>query len=135
MPRLAELLRQMEQQRQAPASDVSPIPAEAPLLPPPPPSLELEKEEEERHHIHVELTSEQLQKLIDAVLPEVMSVKQLARYLQKGPGWVSDMARRGIIPATKMGNSWRFVRRTVDEWLLGRVSVSMRERREGDSNK
>jgi excisionase family DNA binding protein len=100
-----------------------------------PPLLPVEEEEEERREVHVELTSEQLEKLIDAIVPEVMSADQLARYLQKGRGWVCLMARKGIIPAYKMGNSWRFTRKTVDAWLLRQVSASLAGKSGGDSNK
>jgi len=93
------------------------------------------EEVEERQHVHVELTSEQLQRLIDAILPEVMSVEQLGRYLQKGRGWISQMARRGQIPAFKMGNSWRFLKKAVDEWLLARLPSVMGDKSGGQSNK
>lgn len=79
--------------------------------------------------MRVELTSEQLERLIDAVVPEVMSADQMARYLQKGRDWVCRMARGGHIPAFKMGNSWRFMRKAVDEWLLRGVFASARDKR------
>ena len=136
MPRLAELLRQMEVRREGSAPPLpSPVPealeVQEPILRP----VVEEEEEEELHHVHVELTSEQLQRLIDAVVPEVMSAEQLARYLQKGRDWVCRMARSGVIPAFKMGNSWRFMRTAVDEWLLGEVSASARDRSRGNLNK
>lgn len=137
MPRLAELLRQMEVRREGAVPPLPPpvpeaIEVEEPILPP---VVEEEEEEEELHHVHVELTSEQLQKLIDAVVPEVMSAEQMARYLQKGRDWVCRMARRGLIPGVKVGNSWRFMRTAVDEWLRGQLSASARDKSRENVNK
>jgi len=136
MPRLAELLRQMEQERPTawpPASPAAPI-EETEVAPTPVVAVE-EEEEEEGHHVHVHLTSEQLQRLIDAILPEVMSAGQLARYLQKGRDWVCKLARKGEIPAFKMGNSWRFLKKAVDEWLVRQIPSVAEDKSREHSNK
>ena len=136
--RLADLLRQMQQRGEAPAA-VQPsagVPREVEV--PEPARVEESKEKgDERHTIHVELTSHQLERLIEAAVSEVMNAEQLARYLQKGKDWVRRMARTGHIPAAKVGNSWRFIRKEVDMWLLGlgRASTSGRGESGRDSNK
>lgn len=48
---------------------------------------------------------------------EVMTIKQLAEYLQLPVPTVYQMAKTGKLPAAKVGKHWRFQRETIDEWL------------------
>ena len=47
----------------------------------------------------------------------VMTVSQVARYLNVVPDTIYRKARRGEIPAVKMGKVWRFPKETLDTWL------------------
>jgi len=47
----------------------------------------------------------------------VMNVDEVARYLGVVPDTVYRKARRGEIPAVKMGKMWRFPKETLDKWL------------------
>lgn len=47
----------------------------------------------------------------------VLTVKQVAKYLQIGERSVYRLAREGKIPATKILNKWRFDRREIDKIL------------------
>jgi excisionase family DNA binding protein len=47
----------------------------------------------------------------------VMTVRQLSTYLQVSHGHVYEMARRGRIPAIRLGRKWRFRREQIDRWL------------------
>ena len=49
--------------------------------------------------------------------PEVMTVAQLAAYLQLNPQVVYRHVREGHIPATRIGQTLRFPKRVVDAWL------------------
>ncbi|MBI2059866.1 MAG: helix-turn-helix domain-containing protein [Nitrospirae bacterium] len=56
---------------------------------------------------------------------EIMTVKQVADYLQMESHTVYKMARLGEIPSFKVSGRWRFKRDLIDEWFreksLGRV--------------
>jgi len=50
-------------------------------------------------------------------MPQLMTVDETARLLRIHPETLREKARRGEIPATKLGRQWRFVREQVDAWL------------------
>jgi excisionase family DNA binding protein len=58
-------------------------------------------------------------------LPQVMTVDQVAGYLQLSKRTVYNMAAAGEIPAAKVGDQWRFFRPELDRWLerLSRANV------------
>ena len=47
----------------------------------------------------------------------LMTVEELAKYLEVDAGSVLDWAKQGRIPAQKEGSSWRFDRTKVDSWI------------------
>lgn len=49
---------------------------------------------------------------------EVMTVAEVADLLHLPTSTVYDLARRGVIPACRLGRTWRFVRPRIEE-LLG----------------
>lgn len=51
-------------------------------------------------------------------LPQVMTVDQVAAYLQVGKRTIYGMATAGTIPAAKVGDQWRFFRPVIDAWLI-----------------
>lgn len=53
--------------------------------------------------------------------PEVLTVKQVAEYLQIDPQSVYKMAQRDKIPCTKIAGQWRFKKSILDEWLTKRI--------------
>jgi excisionase family DNA binding protein len=54
--------------------------------------------------------------------PEVMTVKQVAEYLQIDPQSVYKMAQRDKIPCAKIAGQWRFKKSVLDEWLAKKIS-------------
>jgi len=50
-------------------------------------------------------------------MTELMTVQELADYLRVTGKTIYRLLRRGRIPATKVGRSWRFDKASVDEWL------------------
>ena len=50
-------------------------------------------------------------------MTQIMTVDEVARYLGVVPDTVYRKARRGEIPAVKMGKMWRFPKETLDRWL------------------
>ncbi len=57
--------------------------------------------------------------------PQVMTVDQVAAYLQLSKRTVYNMAAAGELPAAKVGDQWRFFRPEIDRWLarLSRATV------------
>lgn len=52
-----------------------------------------------------------------AAFPPVMTVEQVAAYLQVGDRSVYKMAQDGEIPAVKLAGQWRFYKPEIDRWL------------------
>lgn len=52
---------------------------------------------------------------------EVMTLTEVAEYLQLAERTVLRMAQRGEIPAAKVASQWRFIRSLVREWLVGQM--------------
>lgn len=50
-------------------------------------------------------------------MSEVMTLEQTAKYLHLHPVTLRNKARKGLIPACKMGREWRFIREQLDSWL------------------
>ena len=48
---------------------------------------------------------------------QLMSVEQVAEYLQLTRSTVYDWDQKGKIPAIKLGQVWRFRRKEIDGWL------------------
>jgi excisionase family DNA binding protein len=47
----------------------------------------------------------------------VMTVKEVAAYLQIDESTVTRLAKRGDLPGKKVGYLWRFNRAVIDAWL------------------
>ena len=47
----------------------------------------------------------------------IMNVDEVAKYLGVVPDTIYRKARRGEIPAVKMGKVWRFPKEVLDQWL------------------
>lgn len=56
--------------------------------------------------------------------PEVMTLEQVAEYLQLPPSLVLRKVRHGEIPAAKIGRCWRVRKTTIDEWLDEEAQMS-----------
>lgn len=50
-------------------------------------------------------------------MPDLLSPKQLAEYLQLSQRTIYRLLERGDIPAVKVGGQWRFRKVAVDAWL------------------
>jgi len=49
--------------------------------------------------------------------PDVMTVEQLAAYLQIAKSTLYKLAQEGKVPGQKVGKHWRFSKAAIDEWL------------------
>ena len=48
---------------------------------------------------------------------EIMTVKQIAQYLQMDEHTIYRLARSGQIPAIKIAGQWRFKKDVIDKWI------------------
>ena len=53
---------------------------------------------------------------------EIMTVRQVADYLQIDPQSVYKMAQRNKIPCAKIAGQWRFKKTILDEWLTKKIT-------------
>ncbi len=49
---------------------------------------------------------------------DVLTAREVAELLHLPTSTVYDLARRGLIPAHRVGRAWRFVRQEIEQWLL-----------------
>jgi len=54
--------------------------------------------------------------------PGYMTIEEVADYLQISEESLYKYARRGIIPAAKVGRHWRFEKHAIDEWMAVNMS-------------
>jgi excisionase family DNA binding protein len=59
--------------------------------------------------------------------PIVMTVEDLAAYLQVHPSTIYRLLKSRFIPAFKIGSDWRFNREAVDRWITQRESQYLSE--------
>lgn len=49
--------------------------------------------------------------------PEVMTIDDLAAYLQVSKSSLYKLAQEGKVPGQKVGKHWRFHKSVIDRWL------------------
>ena len=54
---------------------------------------------------------------------KLMTLSEVAGYLQVAEKTVMRMINRGEIPAIKIGSQWRFSRSMIDDWILSNMQV------------
>ena len=59
---------------------------------------------------------------------KLMTVKEVAEYLQLDEHTIYRMARKGEIPAYKVAGQWRFKRKLIEQWLEKHATKNQRER-------
>jgi PTS system nitrogen regulatory IIA component len=50
-------------------------------------------------------------------MPDLLTAKQLAEFLQLSQRSIYRLLERGELPATKIGGQWRFRQAAIDEWI------------------
>ncbi|MBU2529855.1 MAG: helix-turn-helix domain-containing protein [Elusimicrobia bacterium] len=48
---------------------------------------------------------------------QLLTIKQVAKYLQLDETTIYSYAQKAKIPAIKVGYNWRFKREDIDDWL------------------
>ena len=62
-------------------------------------------------------------------MPEIMTTKELAKYLRLHQITICKFAAEGKIPAVRVGKVWRFDREAIDKWIGKGQSKGMPKRR------
>ena len=70
---------------------------------------------------------------------EIMTVKQIAKYLQMDEHTIYNLSRSGKIPSIKIAGQWRFKKDVIDKWIseesLERVFQNMKSSTAGRNEK
>ena len=69
---------------------------------------------------------------LESAESEIMTLAEVAEYLQLAERTVLRMAQRGDIPAAKVASQWRFMRPLVREWLVGQMQAFPAPQAAGD---
>lgn len=56
-------------------------------------------------------------------MKEVMTLEEVAEYLQVSEKSVLRMAQSGKIPSAKVASQWRFMRSVIDDWLMAQMEI------------
>lgn len=59
---------------------------------------------------------------------EVMSTEEAAEFLGLKPFTVREYAKKGLIPAKKLGKQWRFVKADLLAWLREKYQTGQEEK-------
>jgi excisionase family DNA binding protein len=59
---------------------------------------------------------------------EIMTAKEVARYLSIHPLTVHKYARAGKIPAFKIGSDWRFHKKYIEKWIHQKLVSNIESR-------
>jgi len=61
---------------------------------------------------------------------EIMDVREIAKYLGFGEKKIYQLIERGEIPVSKIGGQYRFLKKSIDQWLEGRQRLSRKAKKE-----
>jgi excisionase family DNA binding protein len=50
--------------------------------------------------------------------PEIMTVKEVAKYLKMKPVTIYKLSKEGKIPVFRVASFWRFKKDLIDKWLI-----------------
>ncbi|MBW2031887.1 MAG: helix-turn-helix domain-containing protein [Deltaproteobacteria bacterium] len=51
------------------------------------------------------------------MMPEIMTTKEVAKYLKLHEMTILKHAATGKIPSVRIGNVWRFNKEAIDKWI------------------
>lgn len=54
---------------------------------------------------------------------EILTLDEVAAYLEAGKRTVYRLAQKGEIPGFKLGGTWRFRRTELDRWIARRIGT------------
>ena len=64
-------------------------------------------------------------------MDRIMTLPQVAKYLQMSKDTIYKMAQKGLLPGSKLGGSWRFKQSRIDTWVdkMENTKTAKRKRR------
>lgn len=54
-----------------------------------------------------------------SVVAQIMTIKEVAKYLKLHPITISKLSKEGKIPSFRIGSVWRFDKKVIDKWIAG----------------
>jgi len=60
---------------------------------------------------------------------EVLTVKQVAEFLQMNERTIYKLAKQGDIPSFKVSNQWRFLKKDIESWVEQKKSEVKEKRK------
>ena len=57
-----------------------------------------------------------------------LTLPEVADYLQVSKDLIYRLAQKGKIPASKVGNQWRFKKEKIDQWMEDQPTLASRDR-------
>lgn len=54
----------------------------------------------------------------------IITVHEVAQYLRMSEAKIYQMARAGELPAIRIGKTWRFKRKMIDEWFQEKIGIA-----------
>lgn len=58
-----------------------------------------------------------------------LTIEEIAVYLKVSKETIYKMVQQNQLPASKLGNQWRFNRETVDAWLFSQSNIKMEQKK------
>ncbi|MFC1674529.1 helix-turn-helix domain-containing protein [Candidatus Omnitrophota bacterium] len=55
-----------------------------------------------------------------------MTLEEVAQYLKVSKDSIYRLAQKGEMPASKIGNLWRFKKEEIDEWMKNTTKMKRR---------
>lgn len=55
----------------------------------------------------------------ESIMPEILTTKEVAKYLKLHEITICKYAAEGKIPAIRIGRVWRFDKEAIDQWIRG----------------
>lgn len=55
----------------------------------------------------------------ECIMPEILTTKEVAKYLKLHEITICKYAAEGKIPAIRIGRVWRFDKEAIDRWISG----------------
>ena len=54
---------------------------------------------------------------------EIMTIKEIAKYLKINEKTIYNLIKKKEIPAFKVGGNWRFKKSLIDKWILKKLNL------------
>lgn len=60
---------------------------------------------------------------MDRMNDEIMTIKEVAKYLKMNEKTIYNLIKKKEIPAFKVGGNWRFKKSIIDKWIEERLNL------------